>query len=199
MPEPRKIFRIEESLVAHGARNGEARPASLRHAEIMQALGALSATLAAPAPAAAAASGGAPLTLQADRLTRVAHELDAVTAGTVQATHMILAAAEEINQVANNLSAALEGKIEQDLAQDISDLVIRIFEACNFQDVIGQRINKAMTTLNVIEDHIASALDGVKPAASTAPAGAAPELHGPRLNGDSGHISQSEIDTLFGC
>jgi hypothetical protein len=201
MPEPRKIFRIEVSLVARRARNGEPHPASLHHAEIMQALGTLSAALAAPAQAAAQTSGGGPLTLQADRLARVAHELDAVTAGTAQATHMILAAAEEIDQLANNLSSALKGKIEQDLAQDISDLVIRIFEACNFQDVIGQRVNKVMTTLDVIEDHIAIALDGAKTAtpASPPPAGAAHALHGPRLDGDCGHISQSEIDALFGC
>ncbi len=36
--------------------------------------------------------------------------------------------------------------------EDIRDLVIRIFEACNFQDLIGQRITKVMPALKPIED-----------------------------------------------
>ena len=80
-------------------------------------------------------------------MTRIADELDAVTAGTAQATQKILAAAEEIDQLADNLSAALKGRLEQELAQDIADSVLRIFEACNFQDMIGQRVAKVMKTL----------------------------------------------------
>ena len=51
--------------------------------------------------------------LDAVPLTRIAHELVAVTDGTEQATQRILAAAEEIDQLANNLPPALKGKIEQ--------------------------------------------------------------------------------------
>src|SRR5271170_256165 len=55
-------------------------------------------------------------------MTRIANELLAVTNGTEQATQKILAAAEAIDQLANNLAPALMGKIEQDMAQDIQDL-----------------------------------------------------------------------------
>jgi chemotaxis protein CheZ len=119
-----------------------------------------------------------------------------VTDGTEQATQRILAAAEEIDQLANNLSAALKGKIEQGLAQDIQDLVVRIFEACNFQDLIGQRVSKVMTTLKSVEDHITSVLDEIK-TMSARPSGEAQYLHGPRLEHDTGHVSQIDIDAIF--
>ena len=224
MGAPRKVFRIEETP---GARLADDTQASLRQAEIMQAqilreLAALRAASAAPAAAARPdmppeLAGGATgrltseLHLIADQLagagndsasgavpiSRIANELLAVTGGTEQATQKILAAAEEIDQLANNLSAALKGKIEQDLAQDIQDLVVRIFEACNFQDLIGQRVSKVMTTLKFIEDHITGVLDEIKNM-SARPAGEAEQyLHGPRLDEDSGHVSQTDIDAIF--
>ncbi|MFZ0374828.1 MAG: hypothetical protein WAL39_16140, partial [Xanthobacteraceae bacterium] len=159
--------------------------------EIMQALGALRALMAA-APALPATTTATPrqsdrpghdTAPQAEDMTRIADELDAVTAGTAQATQKILAAAEEIDQLADNLSAALKGRLEQELAQDIADSVLRIFEACNFQDMIGQRVAKVMKTLTQ------------KDAAPAADAG--PDLHGPRLDSDKGHLSQSEIDAMF--
>jgi chemotaxis protein CheZ len=130
-------------------------------------------------------------------LTRIANELLAVTDGTEQATQKILAAAEEIDQLANNLSAALKGKIEQGLAQDIQDLVIRIFEACNFQDLNGQRVDKVMTTVKFIEDHITSVLDEIKTMSTLTSGDGAQYLHGPRLEHDIGHVSQLDIDAIF--
>jgi chemotaxis protein CheZ len=130
-------------------------------------------------------------------LTRIANELLAVTSGTEQATQKILAAAEQIDQLANNLSASLKGRIEQGPAQDIRELVLRIFEACNFQDLIGQRVSKVMTTLKFVEEHISSVLDEIKTMSVRPPNGAMQNLHGPRLEHDSGHASQLDIDAIF--
>jgi chemotaxis protein CheZ len=218
MAAPRKVFRIEETHAARLAAEGA--DASERHTEIMQAFDALRAAFAAPAAATmpnvsgpAAGRLASELNLIANRLagdeagngsaaetvplTRIANELIAVTSGTEQATQKILAAAEQIDQLANNLSAALKGKIEQDLAQDISDLVIRIFEACNFQDLIGQRVSKVMTTLNFIEEHITRVLDEIKNMSAGPSADGAQYLHGPRLEHDPGHASQTDIDAIF--
>jgi chemotaxis protein CheZ len=216
MAAPRKVFRIEET---HAARLlAEGAEASQRHAEIMQALDTLRSAFATPAtniPGAATGRLASELNLIANRLagdktanggapeagavplTRVANELLAVTSGTEQATQKILAAAEQIDQLANNLSAALKGKIEQDLAQDIRDLVIRIFEACNFQDLIGQRVNKVMATLKFVEEHITSVLEEIKNMSARPPGDAAQFLHGPQLEHDSGHASQTDIDAIF--
>ena len=199
MAEPRKVFRIEQTAAARLRRG--VPPAELHHDATVQALYALRATMAAPSRPAenSQREGTERLGVEAAQLGRIAHELDAVLSGTAQATQKVLAAAEEIDQLANNLSAALKGKIEQGPAQDIRDLVIRIFEACNFQDLIGQRVTKVMATLQFIEDHVARALEDMQNA-QYAPAldDAAQYLHGPRLDIDSGHLSQAEIDAMFG-
>jgi chemotaxis protein CheZ len=135
---------------------------------------------------------------QSKAMPRVAHELNAVVAGTERATQKILAAAEEIDAAANNLSAALNGRLEQDLAQDIQDSVIRIFEACNFQDLIGQRVAKVLATLTFVEDHIGRVLEEIKTASASRARYGASALHGPRLDGDPGHASQDDVDALFG-
>jgi hypothetical protein len=197
MAEPRKVFRIEET--ARLARGSAGAAASPRHSEATPALTALRGANGSPA----AKTGGMEhdesrrLGIEAEHLNRIAQELAAVTTGTDQATKKILAAAEEIDQLANNLSAALKGKIEQGLAQDISDYVIRIFEACNFQDLIGQRVGKVMTVLKISEDHVARALDKIKNAPERSGGDATAYLHGPRLDIDHGHASQNEIDVLF--
>jgi chemotaxis protein CheZ len=137
-----------------------------------------------------------PPAVETEHLVRIAHELDAVATGTAQATQKILAAAEAIDQTASNLSAALNGKIEQGLAQDIQDFAMRIFEACNFQDLIGQRVSKVMAMLEFIEQP--RPRDDFKETPPAQPRDEAAEyLHGPRLDIDVGHLSQSEIDAIF--
>lgn len=220
MAAPRKVFRIEETHAAQLAAEGA--EASQRHAEIMQALDALRSAFATPAAApnshmSGAATGrlASELNLIANRLaggeisddraaegetvplTRIANELLAITSGTEQATQKILAAAEQIDQLANNLSAALKGKIEQGPAEDIRELVIRIFEACNFQDLIGQRVSKVMATLTFVEEHLTSVLAEIKHMSVRPSGDAAQHLHGPRLDHDSGHVSQIDIDAIF--
>jgi chemotaxis protein CheZ len=139
-------------------------------------------------------------------LSRVANELDAVVVGTEQATQSILGAVEEIDRNAQTLSAAATSEQERQLAHEIRDRVVQIFEACNFQDLTGQRITKVVTTFKFIEEHICRMMEiwgGMEAVKSFAPAGtklAAPEddlLHGPKLDGDAGHVSQDDIDALF--
>lgn len=226
MPEPRKIFRIEQTATACLEQAAENTPSGMPYGEIMRELRALRAALSVAAPLRAEANGeradGRVTQLATDLnliagairgdgaaaaaaevgkrsgppaetpLSRIDIELLAVVSGTEQATQKILAAAEEIDIAANNLSAALNGKLEQGLAQDIQDLVIRIFEACNFQDLIGQRVAKVLTAMKFVEDHIARVLEEIKTASVAAAA-----LHGPRLDGDHGHASQDDIDAMF--
>jgi len=224
MPEPRKIFRIEETAAArrngHDADAPDAK-APLRHAELMTEIADLRAMLAAmtqqPASNGEARNGDAArLTTELNLIagaigghgsgprpddgmapmTRIAHELEEVVATTEQATQRVLAAAEEIDQLANNLIAALQGKFEQGLVKDIQDLVVRIFEACNFQDLSGQRIAKVLATLNFVEDHVSRVLEELRKP-SAARRDGAQLLHGPRLVSDDGHVSQTDVDELF--
>src|SRR3546814_10175717 len=42
-----------------------------------------------------------------------------------------------------------------ELAEKITDAVTRVYEACNFQDITGQRITKAVKALQHIEQKVA--------------------------------------------
>ena len=139
-------------------------------------------------------------------MARVGRELDAVVTGTEQATEKILKSAEDIDQIANSMSSLLKGEFAQGLAQDVRDHVVKIFEACNFQDLTGQRIGKVLSTLKFIEEHIDRMQDiwrnieCVSPVPTAAPRKTNNEskfLNGPKLDGDSGHASQADIDVIF--
>jgi chemotaxis protein CheZ len=226
MAAPHKIFRIEQTAAARFADGVADARAPSRHAELMTELVALRAMITAAAmqspgkmeaPAgpeterltselnlivgaisgSAVKANGANLPCDAPPMTRIAYELAEVVASTEHATQQILSAAEEIDQVAKNLSAALTGKYEQGLVQDIQDIVIRIFEACNFQDLAGQRVSKVLSILNFVEDHVARVIEDIARESAAVRRNGEQLLHGPRLEDDTGHVSQAEIDAMF--
>ena len=55
-------------------------------------------------------------------------------------------------------------------AAKLQDAVTRIYEACSFQDITGQRITKVVTTLKVIEEKVAHIISTFGP--NTEPCGA---------------------------
>ena len=136
------------------------------------------------------------------RMAHAAGKLGAAVEGMEKATVKILKSTEVIDDSAKALAAALKTDYERGLAQDIQDHVVKIYEACNFQDLAGQRIGNVIATLNLIEDQVAAILDRYQSRPGEAPA-AKPSsghglLNGPRLDGASGHTSQSDIDAIFG-
>jgi chemotaxis protein CheZ len=136
------------------------------------------------------------------RMAHAAGKLGAAVEGMEKATEKILKSAEVIDESARALTAALKTDYERGLAQDIQDHVVKIFEACNFQDLSGQRIGHVIETLNTIEDQVEAMLERDARTPGEAPAAKPPSgpslLNGPRLDGDSGHTSQSAIDAMFG-
>ena len=139
-------------------------------------------------------------------MAKVNGELGAVVGGTEQATQQILEAVEAIDQAATALSKNISPDQQKLLSEDIQERVVAIFEACNFQDLTGQRISKVMTTMKFIEQHIYTMMeiwggvDAIKahavPIVDTRE-GDAKLLNGPKLDGDVGHASQDDIDALF--
>ena len=139
-------------------------------------------------------------------MAKVNGELGAVVGGTEQATQQILEAVEAIDQAATALSKNISPDQQKLLSEEIQERVISIFEACNFQDLTGQRINKVMTTMKFIEHHINVMMEiwgGVDAIKAHAPPiiddrdEDAKLLNGPKLEGDIGHASQNDIDALF--
>ncbi|MGI9412035.1 MAG: protein phosphatase CheZ [Hyphomicrobiales bacterium] len=139
------------------------------------------------------------------KLDTVSTQLDAVIGDTEQATRSILTAAEVIDANASNLAAALKGP-ENEMAADIQDQVVHIFEACNFQDITGQRITKVVETLAFIERRVANMMEiwgGIESLREIAEArmeledAPAELLSGPALDGDPDTATQDDIDALF--
>jgi chemotaxis protein CheZ len=141
-----------------------------------------------------------------EEMAKVNGELGAVVGGTEEATQQILEAAESIDNAATALSKVTSPEQHKLLSEEIQERVVSIFEACNFQDLTGQRIKKVMNTMKFIENHITVMMDiwgGVDAIKAHAPPildnreGDAKLLNGPKLEGDVGHASQDDIDALF--
>jgi chemotaxis protein CheZ len=121
-------------------------------------------------------------------------ELDAIVQHTAVATNAILESCEMLDEVASTLTG--------DAAARLQDAVTKIYEACSFQDITGQRITKVVTTLKTIEDKVAQITTtfGVQAGPNErreAPAAAdgSELLNGPQL--PSNAMDQSDIDKLL--
>jgi chemotaxis protein CheZ len=135
------------------------------------------------------------------RMTRAAGELGVAVEGMETATQKILASVEVIDDCARALAAALSNDYHHGLAQDVQDHVVRIYEACNFQDLAGQRIGKVIATLIMVEERLVAMIArysgaGEQPAEATKPS-SENFINGPRLDGATGHASQHDIDAIF--
>lgn len=73
-------------------------------------------------------------------------ELDAVVMATEEATNAILDSVEKLEGICSSLKGAD--------AEALQSLVVNIYEASNFQDITGQRINKVVNTLQGIESRV---------------------------------------------
>jgi len=142
---------------------------------------------------------------QGQEINRVTDELGAIVLGTEAATNSILAAGERIDELAGNLAARLSGG-DQEFAREISDQVISIFEACNFQDITGQRISKVVNAMRFVEERVHQMIDiwgglesfkDVETLELQSRQGDAALLNGPALASDKGVTSQDAIDALF--
>lgn len=140
-------------------------------------------------------------------------ELGAVVMDTEGATNNILAAAERIEIMAGVIQSETTKEGMKKRAGEIAGMVMTIYEACNFQDLTGQRISRVCETLNFVETRVAKmaeiwgGLDSLS-AIMTSELEALKEEHsalgthalaaGPALVGAEGHVGQDDIDALFG-
>lgn len=130
-----------------------------------------------------------------EHLPAATDQLDAIVAATEEATGTILEAAEKIDAEAGNLKI-----------QSITDQVVRIFEACSFQDLTGQRISKVVATIKHIEQHLDRLVDvfgdevcKARSELTEKDGGPADDdkalLNGPQLPGEAN--KQEDIDALL--
>ncbi|MCA3283554.1 MAG: protein phosphatase CheZ [Roseomonas sp.] len=128
-------------------------------------------------------------------------ELDAIVDHTAHATNEILDCCETLEQ--------LQAEISGEVADKLQGAVTRIYEACSFQDITGQRIGKVVTALKAIEGRISAVVSAASGMPGPEPASATPTVpsrddkrtegeklaNGPQLPGSG--VSQSEIDRLL--
>ncbi|EME69196.1 hypothetical protein H261_14615 [Paramagnetospirillum caucaseum] len=140
-----------------------------------------------------------------DRLMAVTFELDAIVSSTERATEQILEAAERIESIGKEIRAHASDSYIGRLVEDINDTVSSMFEACNFQDITGQRITKVVKTLKYVEARINAMIEiwGPENISDVSPKifeehkdDDSKLLNGPALENQG--ISQDEIDKLFG-
>ena len=138
------------------------------------------------------------------RMARAAGDLAAAVESMETATQKILASVEAVDDCARVLVSALSDDYHHGLAQDIQDHVVRVYEACNFQDLAGQRIGKVIATLVMVEEQLTVMIENCNDVTGAArpdkAAGSGPSsdlLNGPRLDGAGGHASQQDIDLIF--
>jgi chemotaxis protein CheZ len=121
-------------------------------------------------------------------------ELDAVIGATEEASATIMDSCEAIQAVAED--------IDEVKAAEINAETIKIFEACSFQDITGQRISKVVKTLKDIEvtvDRLLQLFGTDKSVDLPEPEDERSEdeklKNGPQLNGQG--VSQDDIDKLL--
>ncbi|HTW71845.1 MAG TPA: protein phosphatase CheZ [Acetobacteraceae bacterium] len=120
-------------------------------------------------------------------------ELDAIIHHTASATHAILETCETLDAVAEHLAG-------EPAAAQLQDATTRIYEACSFQDITGQRITKVVNTLKAIEAKVCQLVQTFgdhrsDAAAESGAQGEAALLNGPQL--PTVAMDQSDIDKLL--
>ncbi|MDO8420943.1 MAG: chemotaxis protein [Parvibaculum sp.] len=126
-------------------------------------------------------------------LPRASEEIGAILAMTEAATNDIMLAAEDM--------MALDMSDPDYAAEQVNGACMRIFEACSFQDITGQRIANVLKTLQLVESKIGQLENAWAGASAVEPEVAAPAatdsalLNGPALEGEG--IEQDFVDQLF--
>ena len=184
--DPEKVTEMVRSVLGTVQRD-----LSLTEAALLREVEGLAATVAS-ARAEIAAMGADDIT--ASHIPTATDELEAIVEHTASATDSILESCEQLEGLTSRMSS--------EDAQALQDSVTRIYEACSFQDITGQRITKVVVALQAIESKVAHMIRVFAPnglaATRTVPvdgAGKIELLNGPQLSANA--MNQSGIDALL--
>ncbi len=141
-----------------------------------------------------------PKDISDSHIPKATDELDAVVGATEEATNKIMDVCDQISAIAGNCSP--------EISEQLVGCTTRIFEACNFQDITGQRITKVVQTLKHIDGKVEALMNALGgeinhgEGESTGGSSSAPVdpdkalLNGPQLPQNA--IDQDTVDKLFG-
>ncbi len=133
-------------------------------------------------------------------ITSASDELDAIVEATADATNSIMDATELVENVME--------EVDPETSAKLMEATTKIYEACTFQDITGQRITKVVSALQHIEEKIDALIDAFGSeiekykAENPDPVDDGPKvitdedlLEGPQLDGQG--KSQEDIDALL--
>ena len=89
-----------------------------------------------------------------DRLATAARELQAVVRATEGATFSIIDIAERVDELLHDLKSHTGDSTITATADEIGETTTGLYEACNFQDLTGQRITKVVNAFCFIEQRV---------------------------------------------
>ncbi|MBT5265358.1 MAG: hypothetical protein HOL85_11030 [Rhodospirillaceae bacterium] len=144
-----------------------------------------------------------------DHVERASMQLETIVKTTEEATNEIMGATDEIDATMKKIHAlTVDDPDVAPLIDETANHVIKIIEACSFQDLTGQRVTQVIKTLRFIAARILAmvdiwglpafqdlpipAVDGPAIANEDEEAGL---LEGPAMEGQG--LSQDDIDALF--
>ena len=140
-----------------------------------------------------------------NKFKSAAEDLSSIVGATERATTQIIDNVEKIDEIANELQATTDDAYVKGRLAAVNEAIMEVYQACNFQDLTGQKIRKVVNTLAFIEERIESMV-AMWNAAELAALPMAPDLHrmdgdvvlhGPDLAPVSSVSSQADIDALF--
>jgi chemotaxis protein CheZ len=136
------------------------------------------------------------------QFTTMGEQLDIIVKATEEATHTIMGVVEKNDALIEKLQGMLADDEAKSLLDEIVNNNMQVIQACSFQDLTGQRVNKVIKSLSYVETRVNNLADvwGKDELAKVevqAEEKSEDEklLHGPQDPGRG--ISQDEIDALF--
>lgn len=140
---------------------------------------------------------------ETDRFQNASEQLSAITEITQKAADAIMESAEQSDANISALHSIVSDNLEaEEILNQMTANTQRMYEACTFQDITGQRVSIIKDSLGYIEERmhsIAQLLDGGSPDSPKLDVPGKTEddklLNGPQLEGEG--LKQSDVDALF--
>ena len=91
-----------------------------------------------------------------DKFETLGQQLDGIIEATSDASDTIMDAVEKSGEAVEQLATTLTEPDVMELLNRISDSNNRVFEACAFQDITGQRVTKIVKSVTYVEDRVST-------------------------------------------
>jgi len=140
---------------------------------------------------------------QDNDISSMGDQLDAIVQATETATNTIMEACEKNDEIVMKIREKTDDPDINALLDGINNNSGDVFEACSFQDITGQRVNKVVKSVSYVEERVNSlidvmgreSMDAIEVSIESTKSEDEKLLEGPQLEGKG--LSQDDIDSLF--